>query len=539
MRKITCLPAMLLLTMTTYLCCFSVYSNTNSSTVSFLRSQCLNLQLTPLIQTSNLDVDVERFVRSSLLVNNLNDLLRVIKSQKVVDQHSLLLNCQIRLSDQWHQFLPNVQKKVFIERLRKTGKNDHKQLADQLKYEVERHGSENYLSQLRIAEASFKQKQPIKKIIIDSKDKCTTSSNTIITSHKALAQLMLTEKSEHCRKSVWQKYSRQQSNIQLLTKVIDLRNQQAKKFDYSNSLQQQLSYNLLTSAKQVAYFLNKIEDKDKLSPWNIAQALKRADSAKLHYDSNILLLDLLSAMTSFGITAEWINPENIRLWHHQRLLGDVYLKLVNQPKIKPTLQMMRHPVIGHQFAQAALILPSSIINEKQLHRLIQKFSLLITNYADAPHDYLTSRAISNSDYDKLATIWLNKILLKKLSNKYITSSPRSKLAQQYHQHIELLKSHIALAAYRDIGTFSYSETIAYPINFSGLINNGANYYSNLFQNYLANYIINTSHIAEKEIFERLIINETRAPMSRFIQNRLAISSGKHLIDEITRVSSKQ
>ncbi len=523
--------------------------------ISFITAQCRNIQPIKITISDDLASDIHKFELQSLKINNINDSINFLLHNKLSrDDKSPLVNCQILLADNWNHFLESNTTQHFINQLNASSRQYDHQLARQLENAIQYQMTRAQKAQLRTYESMFRSeflalKPRLKIIDKNCKLENSTSNDLLDEFELTIARYLLHQPDESCRKAVWETYYQRNILKQPLLEIVDIRQYQATSKGFNDFTQFKLANNYLNNSELVEQFLNRFTHSINIAPWSVGQELK----STVRHDFQIqntqqLLVKSFNAFKTLGLNIETINNTVYRVWLHNRLLGDITIDLSDKYK-KIQSKLIRYPVIGYQFGQASLSLPTELKSFRKVDSFVHKLSKIIAIFSDATPLYLTSKSLNNNDYSKISDKWLAEYLFDQLHIDSINKYPRQLLAKQYIEQLEILRAKVALNLYRknylqldldilfqDNFGAGISSDVSFPISFNGIIELGPMYYQKLWQKKLGTYLYIQSKTQDKAnyFFDVLVVNEQRLSFQQQLENLLTLDiTPSKLIEELS------
>ncbi|MGL6123487.1 MAG: M3 family metallopeptidase, partial [Shewanella sp.] len=306
-----------------------------------------------------------------------------------------------------------------------------------------------------------------------------------------------------------------------------------------------LSSQQLSSPELVKAFLDSQTQNLQVTPWDIGQTLLQQASAK---GPTWQTADILSRsfvhLQAFGLqftTIEAANieaakvekrpadpnrPHIVRVYHQQRLLGEIYVTYNRNTQQTSQQQTLRQSVLGQQFGQQALALKPQLSHYKDIEQLTESIAEAVTSLAKASHFYLNNAMGQSQDSRFVASLWLAEVLRHQLFPQFEHTylHERETLAKAYSKQLKVFRAKIAVnfyqhsntQAYPDLGaefTASFGQdwrqTQDYPYSFNAIANEGPLYYQSLWQASLAQLIAqSTLNYQDKHtLFNLLVVNE--------------------------------
>jgi hypothetical protein len=379
----------------------------------------------------------------------------------------------------------------------------------------------------------------------------------------SIAKYLIKQPNEQCRQYAWIAYQIRAKDQQApaLSLIHQLQQQHALSQGFDNVAQAQLDNHGLNPAL-LELFLDGQTTPLNIAPWNIAHALASASKSPSEppLSANAFLQQIMDSLTPLGITFERLidlqhidkdstsdshqqaaldNIHIIRVWHQQRLLGEIftYPQAMEQARLKLNSQLIRQAVIGHQFGLYALSFPQQLTRVEQ-QKLINQFSQAIVSLAQGGQFYFLSHRGQNSDAHAIATQWLTHYIQQRLALPLL--SDRSQLAANYQKQLWVFRTKVALDFYQYRGDITgtdqhiwlshnqslsdkFEQSFGQPwpnatdaiYSYQAIANQGISHYLPLWQTALTQLIIADTPptIPTRDIFNLLVINETHKTLN--------------------------
>lgn len=522
-------------------------------------------------------------------LNNVNDRLTYYRGLNLSgDERQGLLQCQLRLADslidlfsqtEFNQLafeltqaaaanndVPNQELYLLGEQLTALLRQ-HLSIMDKAKLHTAqatiRQGLGNQQFQMDIQEATCQliaddAKVNTENIDTEAADKPVETQSPRFSD--TIASYLLKQANAECRQTLWQAYQgrAREHNQVALHRIAELRQSIADDAGFADFASYSLNDQLLNTPELVKQFLDSQTQAIKVAPWDIGRSLSQLPSAK---NNALITLDLLdkglNTLGQFGLRFEVIGEHQdstatqtalsqtalaqaqqqiLRVYHMDRLLGEVYLAIGAQDKVnKPrnaSQHTLRQNVIGQQFGQQALELPATLNNFKDIERFTQTLADAMTSLARGSHFYLNNTLGPTLDTNQLPSLWLAKALRQALFPQFDTQyiQPRETLASAYATQLKVFRAKVALNFYQSLNQQSYpdlqaefsksfgvnwKQAIDYPYSFNAIANEGPRYYQSLWQAQLAKLVYeSTQHCQDKlGLFNLLVVNETALTLS--------------------------
>ncbi|MGI2173363.1 hypothetical protein [Shewanella ulleungensis] len=565
---------------------FSLLATANAvaNPLALFVEQCLqykpdlsNLQQDTLSSSAHNAVEFEK---QTLALNNINDRIQYYRpfATDSLSKQGLLW-CQLHLADELYELTTNSQTHQLIDSLQHQSA-PYNQLAERLERVEQTQWKLTEKSKLHSAQATVNQALSERKLNMQfNDDQCLLKTQPVVDENNQqvstnidihIAKYLLKQPKAQCRQQAWFAYQlRAKSKLQAAIAYIhELQQKRAIEQGYQNAAELALKPYELTPS-MLNRFLDTQTDSIDIAPWDIAQALfltqKTAPIEPV--SSHDYLSQLFEQLMPLGIRSEYIAQQNsksdvleqentanneqkdniniIRIWHQQRLLGEIYTYPLSQQfsqqqsQSKSTFsvnsQLIKQTVIGHQFGQYALSFPATLTTQKQQQKLIASLSQAIVSLAQGGQFYLLAHKTQNKQQHSIATLWLSNYLSQ--LQQFASSSQREQLVMKYQRQMRVFRSKVTLnyfqysgnlddnnwltyntelsAAFRDSFGQSWPNATDAIYSYQAIANEGISYYLPLWQQAVAQLIINqsTSRHSSQEIFNLLIVNEEYLPFN--------------------------
>ena len=505
-------------------------ANAAVSPIPLLVEQCLRFDFPTLAIDPSLDSKTNAITLERQLIGffNINDRIKYYRHFPLsYADREQLLQCQLYLADELAIYLNSVPFQSLQFSFAKNQQPQISALLTRINYLSNNSMSPTHKAQLHTAQAAFKQEissQALSLNITDSS--CQISEPGTASAPRdfngTLASYLIKQDDEQCRKRVWQAYQSRASgkNKLALTTIEQLRQQQAIQAGFANYSEYRLQRQMLHSPKLVEQFLLSQTDNIAIAPWNIGSELANAPSTKVSKINSIQWLVLLEKeLLAFEIRFDWINNKIIRVWHRNRLLGDIYLSESNKIAVKPIRQL----VVGQQFGQIELSFPTELAKYQQQKQAIKAISTAITKLAKGQQFYLLNTISQTDDSSNLDALWLQHWLADRLLPQPMDGS-REAILQLYSKQLYVFRAKIAVNLYKarqlknqfdphqqfylSFGKF-WDKTEDAPYTFSAIVYQGPLYYQKLWQQEIAEYIYQSTKNCQDQavVFDTLVVNE--------------------------------
>ncbi|QYJ99939.1 M3 family metallopeptidase [Shewanella psychrotolerans] len=506
-----------------------------ASPITLLAQQCLPYEvLLDDIDSTDTAEKAVALERQLIGLFNLKDSVNYYRQFSInTDDKELLLQCQLRLADEFAKLAhrPNIE--TFSQQLQHSSSVNEQRLGQRLSQLITRQTSLQQKATLHTTEAGLKyalRHQSLSLVI--GEHRCLLPSDGAAPAKikapfsESIAAYLIEQQDSQCRQQVWQAYQlrAKDKNQQALQYLFDVKQNLAAQQGYLDYAHYVLADQQLSSPKSVNQFLDAITDKAP-APWDIGQTLSAASPTPIEpIFSQIFLQKIYQELKVFDVTIEEVDPQVLRVWHQQRLLGEIYLRQGNTPQA----QRVRQSVIGHQFGQVSLAFPGVLTDYRTQQQLIDALSDSLAQLIKGGHYYLLNTLGDSQDTNEVGQHWLSLYLSNKLLPAVVDGS-REDYLYRYATQLKVFRSKLALGFYQ--GTldpqkyqyeFSRSFNQGWPqaqdaiYSFTGMINQGPLYYKSLWQKHLAQLIFqnNKDHQDQKQLFATLMINEAQLSFSQ-------------------------
>ncbi|MFB2779832.1 M3 family metallopeptidase [Shewanella mangrovisoli] len=553
-------------------------------------------------------------------LNNVNDRLTYYRGLPLSgDERQGLLQCQLRLADTLSDLLNQAEFSQLAFELTQAALEHHNAatqeqalLGEQLTSLLRQHLSIMDKAKLHTAQASIRQGLGNQQFQLDIQaDKClltnegaevNTANNEEETSDKTgdpqsrfsgtIASYLLKQPDVECRQTLWQAYQgrAREHNQVALHRIAELRQRLANDAGFSDYASYSLKDQLLNTPELVKAFLDSQTEAIQVAPWDLGRTLSQLPSAQTTALNTRELLDkALTTLGEFGLRFEVIGEhldltatqttlsqtalsqtalaqaqqQILRVYHQDRLLGEVYLALGAHDKVNKlgnaSQHTLRQSVVGQQFGQQALELPATLNNFKDIERFTQALADAMTSLARGSHFYLNNTLGPTLDTNQLPSLWLAKVLRQALFPQFDTQyiQPRETLASAYATQLKVFRAKVALNFYQSLNQQSYpdlpaefsksfganwAQAIDYQYSFNTIANEGPRYYQSLWQAKLATLVHQSTQDCQDKLglFNLLVVNETALTLSEQLRAILGEPvDAAALIQRIIHVSGSE
>lgn len=539
-------------------------------------------------------------------LNNINDRLNYYRGLSLSgEERQGLLQCQLRLADVLsHLIIQTEYRQLADELTHAADKNnnehlnqDQRLLGEQLTTLLEQHQSTLDKAKLHTAQATIRQglsRQQFQLSIQGTQCQLVREATSNSTANIALnavdnsadtaspafsdtiASYLLKQPDPQCRQLLWQAYQgRTREHNQLaLDRIATLRQQMANDAHFADFASYSLAKQQLYSPALVKQFLDSQTESIQVAPWDIGRRLSQLDSAEnISLNTSEMLERAFGILSEYGLSVEVVDrhipstespaasqeqQQIIRIYHQQRLLGEVYLAIGNQ-HAKANQHTLRQSVIGQQFGQQALELNPTLFNYKDIEHFTNALANAITSLARGSHFYLNNTLGPSLDSNQLPSLWLGNVIREALFSPFAPRflNQRERLANAYGKQLSVFRAKVALNFYQSLNQQSYSDLtvefnksfgenweqpIDYPYSFKAIANEGPLYYQSLWQTQLAKFVYQSTQDCKDKLglFNLLVVNEAALTLSE--QLRASIGDpvdAASLIQRIIPVSGGQ
>jgi hypothetical protein len=371
----------------------------------------------------------------------------------------------------------------------------------------------------------------------------------------SISRYLFTQQDKACRRSAWQDYQRRlsQRSAAALNLIKQIRFDFAKTQGFDNYGLWQLKQQQLSQSQLSAYLKSQTR-LTQVAPWDLAQALAKAPHNFKALDGEQTLVQLFEALAPLGIRIESLQDYEAKLqpysqhpprsgaslgssvlksqqthiyrvWHHHRLLGEIFTSLGTHNKA----YVLRQSLPGQQFGQVALSLQSSIPRRSDAIALITAMSDAMASLANGAAFYLVA-TLGREAQTSIGSLWLSQYLTQAID--LAPSSAREQLLDEHKHQLKVFNSKLALAFYlaplegfstSTLNTLSNEFALSFGepwkeanlmiYTFGAIANEGISYYLPLWYRSLAQLIFRQSNsLSNEDVFNILIVNETYAPL---------------------------
>ncbi|WP_282110744.1 hypothetical protein [Shewanella algicola] len=548
---------------------FSLFATASAvaNPLALFVEQCLQYQpkLTPLSQNASLSPahQAVEFEKNTLALNNINDRIQYYRpfATDSLSKQGLLW-CQLHLADELYMLTQATQTLALIDVLQ-TEPAPYKQLSERLLTVKQNQWDIEQKSKLHSAQASVNQALSQRQLQMQFNDEqCVLPQATPQTDTNNIdihiAQYLIKQSNENCRKQAWFAYqTRAKHKIKsAISYIQQLQQQRALTLGYQNTAEYVLATHGL-NADLLSQFLNDQTEQLDIAPWNIARALSQTAKPEAieAVSAQAYLLQLLSKLAPLGLRVELLADKTtaeqqtnkqsaddaptiniIRLWHKQRLLGELYTYPLAQDALSKRInaQLIKQSVIGHQFGQYSITYPKTLNSQKQQQKLIEALSQAIVSLAQGSQYYLLANKAQNRQQHAIANLWLSHFL--RSTQHFAPMSTREQLTLQYQTQMHAFRAKVALSFYQFTGEIDDAEWLnlnarlsaefansfgqPWPqatdviYSYQAIANQGISDYLPLWQQALMQLITQQGNdrLSNLAVFDLLVINEAYLPI---------------------------
>lgn len=494
------------------------------------------------------------FERQTLGFQNIYSLLQYYQAKKLKLPSSLqeaIVQCQLRLADQFEELTQNTEFKTFITELKRSNEVHLAQLGHHLYEQSWNPLSRVKKSQLHVAEANILSrlnskalhldKFPIQCQLQEAKEKSDAKSKQV-KNRFDIRHYLTTQENSECRQQIWQAYQRRAKKFTTppMELIVNIRQAQAREVGFSDYAHYQLRNNFLNTPHKVKQFLDSQTKALNFAPWDINRKLSMRDKPNTKSKTPPLPLDIkrltkltLLPFNKLGLILEPVSPNSLHLWHENRFLGEIIVTTSNAFYSSS----IRKSVIGHQFGQSELSIKNEIRTNKDIKQLAKVLAKSIEHLVPGQHHYLNAALSLEPDMANIPTKWLSSFLAEQLLNLpalkgYQSRSQQLEIIADYQQQLKVFRSKIALNLFQAETVKSYPDiTSEFEKSFNGkwpqasdmqyafksIVYQGTNFYNALWQDKLTLLITHQATIEPQVIFSQLIVNEKALPVSKRLE----------------------
>ncbi|KFZ37239.1 hypothetical protein HR45_11185 [Shewanella mangrovi] len=458
--------------------------------------------------------------RQTIGLQNLVDRLQYYRQFRLSDDDKeWLLQCQLSVADTMNKLLSNSQMTAFIARELTSGDPQRQALAKRYRNFQAQQLSEADKLKLTTAKTAIKQRLKSSSFQLELGE-CALAPSENETHNRlssTIVKYLLQQPNEACRKTVWQTY--QQRAVEYVASdlgmLLQIQEQLANRQGFEHYTDAAFSHTLLASAINAHDFLAALKRPINVAPWNIGQSLKA--TAKTNFTRMTraqYLSNLTTTLRPLGIELETVTDNWLRLWHEQRLLGDIMLAQGSNHAM-----LLRYSVVGRQTGLARLTLKDEFTRITDLQQANNAVAEVLAMMAAGGKYYLLNNVHEYQDTNELAALWLSAYLDQQLHAAFDANS-REALFDSYQTQMERIKAVSALTFYtaddsislttefRQVFAESWQDAAVMPFTFYGISDLGPLYLVHLFQQQLA-YALQreTMNCNPADLFNVIVVNE--------------------------------
>ncbi|WP_394131764.1 hypothetical protein [Shewanella maritima] len=555
--------------------CFAAAHAAASPLKLFLHS-CAQFKASPVSNHNNLARLTVSLERELISLFNFNDRINYYRTLPLnPQQRSALLQCQIKLADEYVNFIKHSLDTSHHRQLISSSQSTAepiKQMEQRKQLDYIERLLTNYHQQINIAQKSqitsltafingnF-QSSPSSLYI--NQDECVLS-DTELSTKQQLTHYLLNQPKPKCRQIIWQAYQgRLKADIKpAIDKLMLL--QKDKKFKHKT---QSID---LTREQVLAFLAVKTQQLDS-PPWDLPQQLKLLPSQSKntipghHYTKQAF--DVLKTLELKFIEVadpegrvnkidQHLSEENnelsrietspdygqlsqFQVWYKMRYLG---LLSVQFDAKNISYAAIQKPVLGHQHGHVMLSVTPELTGKFQ-HKLIKQISYAINAMAASGQFYVLNHSAETQSQRQVAQYWLIEYLTRAMN---FIPSPREALIARYQQQLRLFRAKLALVYVDYLDSteqplMPFSEYAANTFNqhfnadwhqasdaiysFRSIARRGINYYQPLWSEALAQLLFSeTTTDQQQAIFDVLVINSENLQLAELLPKLFTQSS---------------
>ncbi len=488
----------------------------------------------------------QQFERQSLGFQNIYSLLQYYQSQRKQippAMHEGIVQCQLRLADQFQHFISQADVGRFIQLLIQSSDNHLKQLGQQLLLQRQSQLETISQAQLHVAKANVYAQLSNRALHLENLAKvCQLEPDSKITTLKSdaistapsfnLSHYLKKQEDQECRRKIWQAYQVRAKHFSepVLKQIVDLRQRQAHQAGFNSYARFLLRNNYLNTPEKVKAFLDSQTKQLSFSPWDLNQTLTQARALSntrtqhqepaFRLDTQTLVEISQNILTPFGIILEPVSSSQVHVWHHDRFLGAIFL---HQGTSFQSTEL-KASIVGHQFGQSELSFKGKVKHLRDRKKLAQALANTIVTLANGQRHYFNTQFSFNADMAQLPQKWLALYIDNQLSHlmPFQQDLAYQNMIDNYRKQTHIFRAKAALTLFEDKDNPSYKDlatefNASYQGNWSGaknivynskaILNQESNYYYSLWQDALAKALIKHAVVSPEAIFSLLIINE--------------------------------
>lgn len=529
--------------------------------------------ITGLLTPEQLAAHALALEQQTISLNNINDRLTYYRQFALSGtEREGILQCQLRLADSLANLLATQELTTLTAQLRQ-GDAQQIQLSEQLHRLLLQPWRSEDKAKLHTAQASLHQGLASQHFQLRLNPACQLSPHS--QSHQQtnnqthnqqerndftgnIAGYLMRQNNADCRKTVWQTYQARASlrNQAPLQRIMALRAKIAEQAGFADYTSLVLNSQFLSRPEWVKQFLDSQTENMAVAPWDLGRTLAAMDARKptaFSLDSAAVLTQSFAYLARFDIRVEALSdtpavstpassfesrtqqtsPSQLRLfrvYHQQRLLGELYVSFAAKARNSNTHHTLRQAVIGQQFGQQALDFSAQLTKLSDITQFSDALAQAISALAKGSHFYLINTLAPNQDTTQVGALWLGAQLQRHLlatlatQTSPIVQSDKATLAQAYIRQLQVFRAKVALNQYQILPHQSYGNLATefslsfgakwdkpqdYAYSFSAIADEGPLYYQALWQRALADYIDRfTQTCADPRVlFNQLVVNE--------------------------------
>ncbi|MFQ6372381.1 M3 family metallopeptidase [Shewanella sp. YIC-542] len=489
--------------------------------------------------------------RQTLGLQNLADQIHYYRGFALSrDEREDLLECQLTLADAMFKVLSSPALPPLLTTIEHGDVPGAQSLAQRYQYLRQHQLSQTQKARLSTTQASIRQhlksnrfhlslgrcSLPADATVVLGAKSSTANGDTSATPAadstlaQSIAGYLLQQPDAECRRQVWQQYQARakRHNQPLLKSLLQLRQRQAQAAGYDNYAEYRLQQQLMGSTKNLSNFLTAMTHQLPFPPWDLGRALTSSKSTPVPpMSQHRFIQQILTRLTTLGISHEFIDKQQLRLWHHQRLLGEIWLTNDTQNQAR----LIRHSVVGQQFGQSQLGLKPQLTSLRDYQSAIRAVSRSLSQLAAGGRYYLNNALPLPQDAGNIGTLWLQQWLSHGFTPSLLPAPhSREQLIEDYQQNLALFHASVTLQLYQQphhlptATTYSalfpgqWPQTDDYAYSFSGIADPGPLLYGDIWQPLVADAIYqHTATCSPTTLFEQLLINEDGHGITRLLQ----------------------
>ncbi|WP_394147949.1 hypothetical protein [Shewanella atlantica] len=510
------------------------------SPLPLLVEQCLQLKVT-LPPATVQDVTKQSHALEASLQGlfNVKDRLNFYKSRPVPSRYREgVLHCQLHLADLMESVLNSTNLALVLQAIEAEGDAELKQLSLRWSKLADMNTDLVYKSRLHTAQAAIKQGLRSQALTLKfgdtdcqlspsaASDNGRQGSNSIFDNN--IAAYLIAQTNPLCQQLVWNAYQgrARARNREALDSIAKLRQHRAVQAGYDDHSSFSLSKQFLSTPELVKAFLDSVTESVDTPPWLFGSSLSQsARFGVTPVGSASLLASIYQESETLGFRVEIVNQNTHRVWHRERLLGDLFLTADTDTRA----QVLRFPVVGRQFGQVSLMLKPEMSSYTDMEALVFNVAFAFNALSGSSHYYLNNTLGETSDTSQLGRYWLEHYLADKVLPSLPEESRELKL-KSYRNQLKIFRAKVALDFYsakasslypslrnefiRAFGN-SWDETENYAYNFFAIADEGPDYYRLIWQRSLAGYIYQSTKNCKDQyrVFDTITVNESSTDLT--------------------------